>query len=117
MGLNYKFEFDIDKINKKNIEKFNKIKPIFTQEILKELNYHSPKLTGNLIGSSFLASDFKNGKIIYNTKYANYVHNSPKVRKISTRINKNAKKQWVLYSYSKYKKIWIEKLKKLWKMI
>lgn len=117
MVLKYKIEFDINKINKKKDDKLERIKPLFTQEILKDINYFAPKLSGNLIGSSFLSSNFKKGRIIYNTKYAKYLHYSSRVRKINTRYNKNAKKQWVTYAYTKNKQIWMQKLKKLWKLV
>jgi len=117
MVLNYKFEINESRIDEKIKNRLNKIKPLFTQEILKDINTFAPKLTGNLIGSSLSSSDFRKGRIIYNTKYAKYVHSSPKVRRISTRINKNAKKQWVTYAENAKRLIWKEKLKKLWKMI
>lgn len=109
-----KIKFDNNSISnnikKKIDEKAQRNIHLITQEVLKDCNYFAPKLTGNLIGSSLLASNFKAGKIIYNTKYANKVYFK---KNVSRRINKNASPRWVRVAKAKYFDKWIKKAQKL----
>jgi len=43
---------------------------ILTQQVVKDSNMYVPVDTGNLRNSSLRASDFSNGKAIWDTKYA-----------------------------------------------
>lgn len=78
----------------KNTEKrTKKTKYALTQQVLKDSNYYIPMDSGALMVSGVVASDFENGKVIWDTPYARKLYWNPQYN-FSTDFNPNARGLW-----------------------
>ena len=94
----------------------DKVRPIITQEILKQTNKYVPLDLEELQRSSFLSSDFKKGRLVWNTKYARRIYNLP-IRRIKKKKNRFARSFWWDYAKKHHQKRWAKQTQMLIKEV
>lgn len=89
------------------VKKFNQRgQTLLSSEVLKDSNYYAPQDTGNLIGSSQRASDFKKGRLVWDTRYAKKLYYNPQYN-FSKDKNPNARGLWFEAAKSSFLRRWI----------
>ncbi|GGE47647.1 hypothetical protein GCM10011391_28040 [Pullulanibacillus camelliae] len=85
--------------------------PILTQQVVKDSNFYIPYDTGEMMMSSLRASDFNNGKAVWDTPYAKKMYYGINFN-FSHDINPHAQAMWPKKAESAHKKEWSQVAKK-----
>lgn len=114
LKLDVRVDIDMNKLQSKRRNATKSAQMQLDQDVLKDSNYYAPQDSGNMIGSSLIASQIGKGKLVWDTKYAkrNYYldlnfskDKNPNAQKLWFEVAKaNKKEGWLKGARSEYKK-------------
>ena len=89
----------------------SKVIPVLSEQVLKDSNFYARMDTGTMIDSSQTASDFKAGKLVWDTPYAKKVYYTGTPSKDR---NPNASLMWAHKAKNTKNKDWQKLAQKEW---
>lgn len=99
--------FDAGRFTNRSQAAMNAAQHAFDQQIVKDSNYYVPKDTGELEASSLRSSQFGQGILIWDTKYAKRLYFNQSAH-FSKDRNPNASPLWFEHGKTRHKNDWIE---------
>ena len=102
--MSVKFNIDTNKIQVKMDNAWKSGLEMLSSQILKDCNKYCKEDTGMLIMSSFIHSDLKNGKLVWQTPYA--ARQYYEIRTAYKDVNNNASWRWCEVAKNNHLKTW-----------
>ena len=102
--MSVKFNIDTNKIQVKMDNAWKSGLEMLSSEILKDCNKYCKEDTGMLIMSSYIHSDLKNGKLVWQTPYA--ARQYYEIRTAYKDVNSNASWRWCEVAKTNHQERW-----------
>lgn len=91
--LKVKVDYNFSGLVKNTKKRKDEARFALTEQVVKDSNYYVPRDTGELMVSSLIASDFEEGKAVWDTPYARKLYWNPDFN-FSKDVNPNARGMW-----------------------
>ena len=102
--MSVKFNIDTNKIQVKMDNTWKTGLEMLSSQILRDCNKYCKEDTGMLIVSSFIHSDLKNGRLVWQTPYA--ARQYYEIRTAYKDVNSNASWRWCEVAKANHKDTW-----------
>jgi hypothetical protein len=102
--MSVKFNIDTNKIQVKMDNTWKTGLEMLSSQILRDCNKYCKEDTGMLIVSSFIHSDLKNGRLVWQTPYA--ARQYYEIRTAYKDVNSNASWRWCEVAKTNHKDTW-----------